>query len=182
MAWAVFVSAKRSLAAHKVKLVVPNLAQEYHVYHTDLYTNYIGHTQSHYMESFISCVLHDTSLSIIEAHWQRILQSFLSILLIIYGTMYSTCTLYYCIAGNCHDMIYCLWYTAKQSSKLFGSRHSASKQNVYDILFMIYCQTNDILFMIYCQTEFKALTDIPSVMSFEFCLVFCVHHWNDLDY
>ena len=32
-----FVSAKCSLAAHKVRLVVPNLAQERHAHHTDLY-------------------------------------------------------------------------------------------------------------------------------------------------
>ena len=42
-----FVSAKRSLAAHKVRLVVPNLAQKCHVHHTDLYTNCIGRIQSH---------------------------------------------------------------------------------------------------------------------------------------
>ena len=68
MAWTVFVSAKRSLAAYKLKIVVTNLAQERHVHHMDLYTNYIGRTQSHtesFTLSFITC-LHDTSLSIIE--------------------------------------------------------------------------------------------------------------------
>ena len=55
-----FVSAKRSLAAQKVILVVPNLAQECHVHHTDPYTNYIGCTRSHaYTESFtLSYVTH----------------------------------------------------------------------------------------------------------------------------
>ena len=42
-----FVSAKHSLAAHKVMLVVHILAQERHVFHTEPYTNYIGHTRSH---------------------------------------------------------------------------------------------------------------------------------------
>ena len=62
-----FVCAKHSLAAHKVRLVVPNLAQECHVHHTDLYTNYIGHTRSHIRSHFLtSRILHDASLSIIE--------------------------------------------------------------------------------------------------------------------
>ena len=64
-----FVSAKHSLAAHKVRLVVPNLAQEQHVNHTDPYTNYTGrirsHTRSH-LCYLTSRVLHDASLSIIE--------------------------------------------------------------------------------------------------------------------
>ena len=57
-----FVSAKRSLAAYKVRLVVPNLAQECHVHNTDLYTNYIGrirsHTRSH-LCYLTSRILHD---------------------------------------------------------------------------------------------------------------------------
>ena len=64
-----FVSAKRSLAAHNVMLVVPNLAQEHHVHHTEPYTNYIGHTRSHirsHLHYLTSCVLHDASLSLIE--------------------------------------------------------------------------------------------------------------------
>ena len=64
-----FVSAKCSLAVHKVKLVVPNLAQERHVHHTDPYTNYIGCTRSHirsHLCYLMSHVLHDASLSIIE--------------------------------------------------------------------------------------------------------------------
>ena len=46
-----FVIVKRSLAAHTVRLVVPDLAKEHHVHHTDPYTNYIGHTRSH-IQSF----------------------------------------------------------------------------------------------------------------------------------
>ena len=64
-----FASAKHSLAAHKVMLVVPNLAQEHHVHHMDPYTNYIGrtwsHTQSH-LRYLTSHILHDVSFSIIE--------------------------------------------------------------------------------------------------------------------
>ena len=64
-----FVSAKRSLAAHKVRLIVPNLAQECHVHHTEPYTNCISCTRSHirsHLCYLMSCVLHDASLSIIE--------------------------------------------------------------------------------------------------------------------
>ena len=60
-----FVSAKRS----KVRLVVPNLAQEHHVHHMDPYTNCIGHTRSHiqsHLHYLTSRVLHNASLSIIE--------------------------------------------------------------------------------------------------------------------
>ena len=50
-------------------LVVPNLAQECHVPHTELYTNYIGCTWNH-IQSHLryppSHALHDASLSIIE--------------------------------------------------------------------------------------------------------------------
>ena len=62
-----FVSTKHSLVAHKVKLVVPNLAQECCVQHTDPYT--IGRTQSHlrsHLLYLMSHVLHVASLSIIE--------------------------------------------------------------------------------------------------------------------
>ena len=58
-----FVSAKRSLAAHKVMLVVPVLAQECHVHHTEPYTNCIVRTRSH-LRYPMSCVLHDTSLCV----------------------------------------------------------------------------------------------------------------------
>ena len=64
-----FVSAKHPLAAHKVILVVPNLAQECYVHHTDPYTYYIGRTWSHirsHLRYLTSYVLHDASLSIIE--------------------------------------------------------------------------------------------------------------------
>ena len=55
-----FVSAKCSLAAHKVRFVVPNLAQERHVNHMDLYTNYIGCIQSHtrsHVTRFARCII-----------------------------------------------------------------------------------------------------------------------------
>ena len=64
-----FVSAKHSLAAHKVMIVVLILTQECHVPHMELYTNYIGHTQSHiwsHLRYPTSHALHDTSLSIIK--------------------------------------------------------------------------------------------------------------------
>ena len=63
-----FVSAKRSSAVHKVKLAVPNLAQERHVDHVDPYTNNIGHTRSHiqsHLRYLTSRALHDASLSTI---------------------------------------------------------------------------------------------------------------------
>ena len=65
-----FASAKRSLAAHKVMFVVPNLAQECHVHHMNPpYTNYIGRTWSHiwsHLRYLTSHILHNTSLSITE--------------------------------------------------------------------------------------------------------------------
>ena len=70
-----FVSAKHTLAAHKI------LAQEHHVHHTELYTNYIhvGCACRHVCYP-MPHALHDASLSIIEvnAHQRRILHSFLS--------------------------------------------------------------------------------------------------------
>ena len=64
-----FVSAKHSLAAHKVMLVVLILAQGCHVPHMELYTNYIGRTRSHiwsHLCYLASHILHDALLSIIE--------------------------------------------------------------------------------------------------------------------
>ena len=61
-----FASAKCSLAAHKVKLVVPKLAKERHVHHTDPYTNYIGRTRSHIQSHLRYLTSRVLSLSIIE--------------------------------------------------------------------------------------------------------------------
>ena len=62
-----FASAKRSLAAHKVRLVVPNLAQECHVHHTNPYTNCIGCTWSHiqsHLHYLTSHILHDAIIEV----------------------------------------------------------------------------------------------------------------------
>ena len=76
-----FVSAKHSLAAHKVMLVVHILAQERHM---KPYTNYIGHTQSHIWNRDHLRYLTSHAFHCGNAHQPRILWSFLSILLTIY--------------------------------------------------------------------------------------------------
>ena len=87
-----FVSAKLSLAAHKVMLVVPILAQECHVYHTEPHTSCIVRTRSHlhYIQYHVFCTTH-CCVSIIEVMCidRAYYRSFLSILSSIYGQMYT---------------------------------------------------------------------------------------------